>query len=67
MTSRDELFDADEPIVADAGPTSPGKPFAQFLRETPPTPLSQGVKLALWGAGVLTLLLFLASVLKVAS
>ena len=65
MTARDHLFDDDStPSPEDAGPR---KPFAQYLRETPPAPLSTATKLALWSVGVLTVLLFLASLLKMAT
>lgn len=69
MPTPDELFDEDESVAsrAVAGPTAPHKPFVQHLRETPPAPLSQGTRMALWAAGVLTILLFLASVLKIAN
>jgi hypothetical protein len=67
MPTADDLFDEDEPITSEAGPTAPSKPFAHYLRETPPAPISQGTRMLLWAAGVLTLLLFLASVLKMAA
>ena len=57
------LFD-DDSIAGSTGEVS-SKPFAQFLRETPPTPLPASVQYSLWAAGVLTLLLFLVSVLRV--
>ncbi|RUL88489.1 hypothetical protein [Tautonia sociabilis] len=67
MPTRDDLFDEDEQSPP-AGTilSRPAKPFAQYLQETPAKPLSQGVRFALWAAGGLTALLFLASVLKVA-
>ncbi len=69
MPVRDDLFDDDEveSIPPDSVTQASRKPFAQYLRETPPTPLSQGTKLALWAAGGLTILLFLASLLKMAN
>lgn len=68
MPTRDELFDDDEPTLgADPESEPPAKPFVQYLRETPPAPLSEGTKYALWGAGVLTVILFLASMLKIAN
>lgn len=68
MPTRDELFEDDEPILPpDPESEDPAKPFAQHLRETPPAPLSEGTKYGLWGAGVLTVILFLASLLKIAN
>ncbi|MEW4567931.1 hypothetical protein AB1L88_08700 [Tautonia sp. JC769] len=69
MSHRDDLFDDDDidVIAPDSSPQAPHKPFAQYLRETPPAPLSQGTKLALWATGGLTILLFLASLLKMAN
>ena len=69
MSARDELFDDDDvdAIPPDSAAFTPHKPFAQYLRETPPAPLSQGTKLALWATGGLTILLFLASLLKMAN
>jgi hypothetical protein len=69
MAVRDDLFDDDdaEAITPDSAASTPHKPFAQYLRETPPAPLSQGTKLALWATGGLTILLFLASLLKMAN
>lgn len=66
MLIRDELFDDDdvESGSHSSEPDTPHKPFAQYLRETPPAPLTQGTKLALWATGGLTILLFLASLLK---
>jgi hypothetical protein len=40
-------------------------PFEEFLRSTPPTPLSPGVKAALWVVGAIVALLFLAALLSV--
>ncbi|WP_169976598.1 hypothetical protein [Tautonia rosea] len=68
MPIRDELFDDDLEASPHASePQTPHKPFSQYLRETPPTPLTQGTKLALWVTGGLTILLFLASLLKMAN
>jgi hypothetical protein len=50
-------------------PTAQGpaevRPFEEFLRSTPPTPLSPGVKAALWVVGAIVALLFLAALLSV--
>jgi hypothetical protein len=43
----------------------PVKPFAVYLRETPATPLSGGVKALLWIVGILVLLLFVAAIWRV--
>lgn len=53
---KTQLFEADEPV--DVGS---GRPFRQFLIETPAEPLPLWVKAALWAAGVIVgLLLILA-------
>jgi len=51
-----ELF-VDESLAS----TDPVKPFSEYLRDTPPTPLSGGVKAALWAIALITALLFAAS------
>jgi hypothetical protein len=38
------------------------KPFAEYVRDTPPAPMPKGLKVTLWVVGVLTVLLFLAAV-----
>lgn len=58
------LFDADEPVVADDGPWKPSKSFAEYLRETPASPLSGMAKAALWGAGAIVLLLLVITLMK---
>jgi hypothetical protein len=55
------LFDEDVVLPDPAAPAVVRKPFRQHLRETPPEPLSAGLKAALWAAGVVVALLFLAS------
>lgn len=37
------------------------QPFKEYVRLTPPAPLSQGVKAGLWAAGVVVVLLLLAA------
>lgn len=60
----DDLFGGD-----DAPPREPAIPrstksFDDFLRETPAAPYEMLMKCALWGAGVLTGLLFAASLAR---
>ena len=64
---RDDLFD-DEGVRADDATAGapPAKSFDELLRETPAAPLDAMTKAMLWGLGVLTVLLFLGSLLKIA-
>jgi hypothetical protein len=58
---RRELFV--EPIQPEqSGPT---KPFADYLRETPPQPISAFTKAVLWVAGLVVALLLLAALWRV--
>jgi hypothetical protein len=43
---------------------SPARPFEEYLRETPAAPLSIGVKVLLWIAGVVVAILFAAAIWK---
>lgn len=56
------LFD-DEPTQAPKPPPTV-KPFVEYLRTTPPSPLSGFTKLILWVTVVVVALLFLAAVIK---
>lgn len=40
------------------------KPFAEYLRTTPPAPLSTATKAMLWSIGVVVVLLLIATLLK---
>jgi hypothetical protein len=55
-------------LIYDDDPTpmsgSVGKPFVLYLRETPPQPLSLGLKAALWAAGIVVLLLLAGALYK---
>lgn len=51
-----QLFD--EP---DVGVSTTLKPFSEYVKETPPTSLSPGLKGALFGAAVVVVFLFLAA------
>jgi len=53
-----QLFDDDDPAAG-----GPAKPFADYLRATPPAPMSAGVKAAFWGAGGVLILILLAALL----
>jgi hypothetical protein len=55
---KHELFE--EPQTADT-PTSVLKPFSVYVRDTPPAPMSKGMKATLWVLGALVVLLFLAA------
>lgn len=52
-----QLFE--EPAHGDDHPAV--RPFAAYLRDTPPAPLSGGVRATLWAVGVVVVLLFLAA------
>ena len=45
----------------DSATAQPLKPFAEYLRETPPVPTPSAVKVVLWILGILIGLLFFAS------
>lgn len=55
------LFDQETFENAASGPS---KPFRLYLRETPPQPLSPGIKALLWTVAVVVLLLLLAAAIK---
>jgi hypothetical protein len=57
---KHELYESEEEQPA-AAPAPPRKPFPVYLRETPPAPLSTGLKVLLWGVGVLVVFLFVAA------
>jgi hypothetical protein len=62
-TRKQFLFDAEElPVSGD--PSKPRKSFAEYLRETPATPLNGITKAAVWGAGALVVLLLILTVMK---
>jgi hypothetical protein len=56
---KSQLYEQPQPTAE----VTAAKPFAEYLRATPPAPLSPGVKTALWVVGALIVLLFLAAVL----
>ena len=56
------LFDKDESPTAFKGVER--KPFALYLRQTPPQPLSAGLKALLWTTGIVVGLLLLGAVWK---
>ncbi|MFO0950239.1 MAG: hypothetical protein U0835_03630 [Isosphaeraceae bacterium] len=58
---KSQLF---EPTAA-GEPAAPTRPFTEYLRDTPPAPVSPAVKAVLWGVGLVVLLLFLAAFLAV--
>jgi hypothetical protein len=55
---KSQLF---EPTKHVEGPVI--KPLAEYLKTAPPDPLTPGVKAALWTAGVVVVLLFLAALI----
>ena len=56
-----ELF-VDPQEALTKGP--PVKPFPVYLRETPASPMSSGVKVILWIVGIVVLLVFCAALLR---
>ncbi len=56
---KKQLYDTDAPPEV-----VPGKPFVDFLRDTPSAPLSGGMKTALWAVGVVVALLLAAALMK---
>lgn len=60
---RQGLYEADAPPSSSG---APAKPFAQYLRETPPAPLGFGLKAGLWALGALVALLLVAALLRMA-
>ncbi len=52
-----------ELFVDDSIQTGPRKRFHEYLRETPPTPLSKSVRMMLWGTAVPIVLVFLGALL----
>lgn len=61
---KKELFQAEPAPVA---PTGPRKTVKDYLREARPMPMTRVAKAGLWVAGVLVVLLFLASLLTSSS
>jgi hypothetical protein len=55
------LFEPEELPALESGP---GKPFAQYLRETPAAPMPLWVKAALGAAGLVVAALLVAALLK---
>lgn len=62
IKARAKLIYDDKP--APSGPMIPRKPFVQYLRETPPTPLSPMVKALLYVIAVVAVLLLIAAMVK---
>jgi hypothetical protein len=60
---KHELF---QPEAAPAASAAPRKTIKQYLRDTRPVPMAPTVKVALWVAGVLVVLLFVASLVSIA-
>ena len=56
------LFDKEDTPIAFKGVER--KPFALYLRQTPPQPLSAGLKALLWATGIVVGLLLLGAVWK---
>ena len=56
---KHQLYDT-APVVE----TGSRRPFKEFLRDTPATPLSAGTRAALWAVGVVVALLLVAAMLK---
>ncbi len=62
IKERARLIYEDEPIAS--GPSTPRKPFSEYLKETPPTPLSGMVKAILYALGIVVTLLLIAALVK---
>jgi hypothetical protein len=58
------LFEEDERPAGPPVEAAPTKPFVEYLRTTPAAPLSGLAKVLIWTAGVLVVLLFVASLIK---
>jgi hypothetical protein len=67
LEHQDQSIKARKSELFDARHAEPGRvvrPFAEYLRETPATPLSPGWKAGLWALGALVALLLVASLAK---
>ena len=62
IKARARLIYDDEPLVS--GSSTPRKPFSEYLRETPPTPLSPLLKGLLYALGILVTLLLIGALVK---
>ena len=56
---KHQLFEADTPAFVGSG-----RPFKEFLRETPAAPLSGLTRAALWAAAVVVVLVLIATLVK---
>lgn len=57
------LFDEEEGAPGQ-GRRGATKPFSEYLRTTPPAPLSTATKAMLWGIGVVVVVLLIATLMK---
>ncbi len=64
IKDRKKLIYDDDPTPLSTGPVIERKPFKIYLRETPPQPLSTGLKAGLWAAGIMVLLLLAGALWK---
>lgn len=55
---KSQLFEKEQAATATVV-----RPFADYLKSTPPSPISPGIKAALWATAVLVGLLFLAALM----
>jgi hypothetical protein len=56
---KHQLFEADAPVEVGSG-----RPFKEFVRTTPATPLSGLIKAVLWTAGVVVVLVLVGALFK---
>lgn len=64
IKDRKKLIYDDDPTPASTRPVIERKPFKIHLRETPPQPLSTGLKVGLWAAGIAVALLLAGALWK---
>ncbi len=64
LKARKDLFFDDTPTAAPVSDT-PRKPFKDYVRETPATPLPPLIKAGLWAVGAVVALLLLVAMYRV--
>lgn len=64
IRARKELLFEEDDLPARGPAAAPTRPFPDYLRTTPAAPLSGVTRAMLWGAGLLVVVLFVASIFK---